>query len=294
MPDLSSQRRRSRKREGLRSTDDYEMLTDMVTVENLMQRKVFDQRRWLCISRPQYQRSCGITSLVSCWNYLFSHLGCGSHRPITQEQALTVLGFAPSFDEIRFGPFTGNVTLMRWFQRLNKHFRVFGRSYFLYKPHGNDRTIGLSSESALEKLKVGLQDKSKAFIYHCQNHYFCPVGFEDVPLAESDAYRPTLSDSEVETWILICDTSRRHPGIQCKLWKDIATDLNCQNPNFLDIRHLDRGIQRRKTKKVGGNLHCIMTFQRSNLEETKQLDDETSSMTLTSREENDDSSLSAS
>ena len=46
MPDLSSQRRRSRKREGLRSTDDYEMLTDMVTVENLMQRKVFDQRRW--------------------------------------------------------------------------------------------------------------------------------------------------------------------------------------------------------------------------------------------------------
>jgi len=34
--------------------------------------------------------------------------------PITQEEALTVLGFQPPFGEIRFGPFTGNATVMRW------------------------------------------------------------------------------------------------------------------------------------------------------------------------------------
>lgn len=77
---------------------------------------------------------------------------------------------------------------------------------------------------------------------------------------------------------------------------DIVTDLNTQNPEYLDIRHTERGIQRRKTKKVlrltpviwnvaydaflgqsitekkkkfpgsqvGGNLHCIMAFQRVN------------------------------
>lgn len=28
------------------------------------------------------------------------------------------------------------------------------------------------------------------------------------------------------------------------------TDLNTQNPEFLDIRHTERGIQHRKTKKV--------------------------------------------
>lgn len=28
------------------------------------------------------------------------------------------------------------------------------------------------------------------------------------------------------------------------------TDLNTQNPEYLDIRHTERGIQRRKTKKV--------------------------------------------
>lgn len=45
-------------------------------------------------------------------------------------------------------------------------------------------------------------------------------------------------------------------------WADIVTDLNTQNPEFLDIRHLERGLQFRKTKKVGGNLHCIIAFQR--------------------------------
>ena len=33
--------------------------------------------------------------------------------PISQEEALLLLGFKPPFGEIRFGPFTGNMTLMR-------------------------------------------------------------------------------------------------------------------------------------------------------------------------------------
>lgn len=28
-----------------------------------------------------------------------------------------------------------------------------------------------------------------AYIYHCQNHYFCPVGFEATPLKAAKAYR---------------------------------------------------------------------------------------------------------
>lgn len=30
-----------------------------------------------CISRPQYKTSCGMSSLVSCWNFLYSTLGAG-------------------------------------------------------------------------------------------------------------------------------------------------------------------------------------------------------------------------
>ncbi|XP_061593590.1 basic immunoglobulin-like variable motif-containing protein [Cololabis saira] len=232
------------------------------SLEDIKQRKVLDLRRWYCISRPQYKMSCGISSLVSCWNFLYSSLGAGSLPPISQEEALHVLGFQPPFEEIKFGPFTGNTTLMRWFRQINDHFRVRGCSYILYKPHGKNKTAGETAEGALLKLTQGLKDESMAYIYHCQNHYFCPVGFEATPLKPAKAYRVALPTNETEYWIMIGEPSRKHPAIHCKKWMDIVTDLNTQNPEYLDIRHTERGIQRRKTKKVGGNLHCIMAFQR--------------------------------
>ncbi|XP_034005625.1 basic immunoglobulin-like variable motif-containing protein [Trematomus bernacchii] len=232
--------------------------------EDIKQRKVLDLRRWYCISRPQYKTSCGISSLISVWNFLYSTLGAGSLPPLSQEEALHILGFQPPFEEIKFGPFTGNATLMRWFRQINDHFRVRGCSYILYKPYGKHKTAGETAEGALMKLTQGLQDESMAYIYHCQNHYFCPVGFEATPLRAAKAYRGPLPMNEMEHWILIGEPSRKHPAIHCKKWLDIVTDLNTQNPEYLDIRHTERGIQRRKTKKVGGNLHCIMAFQRLN------------------------------
>ncbi|XP_063316081.1 basic immunoglobulin-like variable motif-containing protein [Pelobates fuscus] len=231
-------------------------------LDDIKQRKVLDLRRWYCISRPQYKTSCGISSLVSCWNFLYSTLGTGSLPPITQEDALHILGFQPPFEEIRFGPFTGNTTLMRWFRQINDHFHVKGCSYVLYKPHGKNKTAGESAVGALSKLTQGLKDESMAYIYHCQNHYFCPIGFEATPVKPCKAYRGQLFQHEVEYWILIGEPSRKHPTIHCKKWADIVTDLNTQNPDFFDIRHTERGLQCRKTKKTGGNLHCLMAFQK--------------------------------
>ncbi|XP_078513763.1 basic immunoglobulin-like variable motif-containing protein isoform X2 [Lissotriton helveticus] len=184
--------------------------------------------------------------------------------PISQEEALHILGFQPPFEDIRFGPFTGNTTLMRWFRQINDHFHIKGCSYFLYKPHGKNKTAGETAIGALGKLTQGLKDESMAYIYHCQNHYFCPIGFEATPLKAVKAYRGPLMQNEVEHWILIGEPSRKHPTIHCKKWADIVTDLNTQNPEFFDIRHTERGLQYRKTKKVGGNLHCIIAFQRLN------------------------------
>ncbi|XP_064413707.1 basic immunoglobulin-like variable motif-containing protein isoform X2 [Latimeria chalumnae] len=220
------------------------------SLEEIKQRKVLDLRRWYCISRPQYKTSCGISSLVSCWNFLFSTLGAGSLPPITQEEALHILGFQPPFEEIRFGPFTGNATLMRWFRQINDQFHVRGCSYFLYKPHGKNKTAGETAVGALMKLTQGLKDESMAFIYHCQNHYFCPIGYEATPLKACKVYREQLSHQDVEYWLLIGEPSRKQPAIQCKKWADIVTDLNTQNPEYLDIRHTERGIQHRKTKKI--------------------------------------------
>lgn len=241
---------------------DYIPPTVTATYTQIAARKVLDQRRWVCMSRPQYSKSCGLSSVVSCWNYLFSTLGHGSLSPITQEEALVLLGFRPPFGEIRFGPFTGNITLMRWFRQLNDHYQVKGRCFNLYKPQGKNKTSGLTSEEALVMLKKGLQDQNTTFIYHCQNHYFSPIGYEETPCKAVDAYSGEISEEDSNTWILIGDPSRRHPCIHCKRWEDISADLNSVNPDYIDIRRLEKGLQKRNTKKVGGNLHCIMAFQK--------------------------------
>lgn len=47
--------------------------------------------QWMTLSRPQYKRTCGISSLVSIWNYQFSRLGLGAKEPICVEQAMLKL-----------------------------------------------------------------------------------------------------------------------------------------------------------------------------------------------------------
>ena len=39
-------------------------------------------------------------------------------------------------------------------------------------------------------------------------------------------------------------------------------DLNCQSPEYFNIRHTDRGVMKRRTKRAGGNLHCILAFKK--------------------------------
>ena len=45
-------------------------------------------------------------------------------------------------------------------------------------------------------------------------------------------------------------------------WEDIVTDLTRERPHYFNIRHTERGVVTRKTKKTGGNLHCIMAFRK--------------------------------
>jgi len=75
-----------------------------------------DMRRWYCMTRPQYPKTCGMSSVMSCWNYLFSTLGAGKHKPVGTEEALLSLGFLPPFEGIKFGAFTGNMAVMQWFE----------------------------------------------------------------------------------------------------------------------------------------------------------------------------------
>lgn len=112
---------------------------------------------------------------------MFSTLGNGSHRPISTEEALEVVGFKPPYSEISFGKITGNDTLIKWFKLLNLKFGMRGESRICFKLHGASITNGIDSDQALANLMLGLKDPSKAYIYHCFNHYMCPLGFEINP-----------------------------------------------------------------------------------------------------------------
>lgn len=61
----------------------------------------------------RWQVSSSRSGVRSKVKVLHEFLAVGSLPPISQEEALHILGFQPPFEEIKFGPFTGNATLMR-------------------------------------------------------------------------------------------------------------------------------------------------------------------------------------
>lgn len=141
-----------------------------------------DIRRWFCLARPQYKNSCGISSLTSVWNYLFSTLGVGDKQPITTEEALLTLGIEAPYQDVNFGSFTGNGTLKDWFAKLNRAYGVRGNVKTIFKLHGKGK-VDNTPDEALKLYHEGIRSENKAYIYHSYNHYFCPIGYESTPVS---------------------------------------------------------------------------------------------------------------
>lgn len=230
--------------------------TELTTTRrDLEQRLVLRLPRLLCVNK-QYPRGCGIASLTSVYNYLYSWLGesevSANTPPHSQEEMMSVLGFEPPFGEIAWGPFTGNVTLIRWFHALNRHFGHRGRAYILYKAQGQGKTTHLypDNAAALVAVKAALRDPHCALIYHCHNHYMVPVGYQEIPQAQTDFLKPTVPLTSTDTTIFIGEVSRgRHEAMYARKWEQVVTDLECQSPFFYNIRHPELGVQRREGKK---------------------------------------------
>eukprot|EP00347_Sterkiella_histriomuscorum_P007127 403350160 len=242
-----------------------------VTFKSIQQRKHLDLGRWYCVSRPQYKKSCGISSIVAVWNYLFSKLSGNQsnskHDIMTQEKAMEILDFKRPYEDIVFGTFTGNKAILKWFNQLCLVSGVKGRAEIIYKPNGKkNKTLEGTPQQSYERIKQGLQNPQKAYIYHCYNHYMVPVGFEEMPMSPEIAFKKDLEREQVEQLLIIADNSRKHQGFHCIKWDDIVTDLTQENPNYLDIRNLDKGIQSKNSPdykgrlKKGKNSHCIIEF----------------------------------
>jgi hypothetical protein len=65
---------------------------------------IFNNWSWrVCVLKTKKRRDF-------CIYFTFSILRL---NPLTQEHAMNILGFFEPFDDIKFGPFTGNATLMK-------------------------------------------------------------------------------------------------------------------------------------------------------------------------------------
>lgn len=176
---------------------------------------------------------------------------------------------------------------MQWFGLLNIYYKVgqnkgggagstlnnsIPSARILWKAKGKSTTPEVDAESARRLLIKGLRDTGKAYIYHCWNHYFCPVGFELTPNNPYDAYKKQEGDdlldpSKFETWIIIGEVSKCYPTFHVKKWADITTDIESGFPQFFNIRKCELGVQEKTTpsfveggSKAGGNLHCLIEF----------------------------------
>lgn len=70
----------------------------------MLELPLFDSRIWevrTSLNEPLKKLKLNISQYIS------------RLKPLSQEQALNILGFEAPFDDIRFGPFTGNKTLMK-------------------------------------------------------------------------------------------------------------------------------------------------------------------------------------
>jgi len=135
-----------------------------------------------------------IFSITDLWSNLglffkYLYLIFEQIEALSQEEALKILGFTEPFDSIRFGPFTGNVTVMQWFHELNSHFSLFGKARsFFFKPVGTNKTLGTTGLMAKERLQALLRTPDSAFIYRCYNHYCSPIGYEREPNNTAGVY----------------------------------------------------------------------------------------------------------
>ena len=133
------------------------------------------------------------------------------------------MGFEGAFDEIRFGPFSGNSNILKWFTTLCKHFGVKGQARIFYKPKGSKNvTSEYTPKTAWDALKLGIQNPNRAYIYHCYNHYMCPVGYEEMPLEKPNVYRKGLvHGKETQSWVVLADQSKCQPTFTCLKWDDV-------------------------------------------------------------------------
>ena len=91
----------------------------------------------------------------------------------------------------------------------------------------------------------------------------CPVGFEEMPLEKYNVFRKDLEHGkDTESYMIVADQAKMQPTFTCLKWSDVMQDLTMENPEYLDVRNIHKGVQKKEfcEAKKGKNCHCFLEF----------------------------------
>lgn len=212
-------------------------------------KKFLDLKRWHCIPRPQSSKLSGITSIVSCWNYLYSILGNGTLPILTPEAAIKILNY--NHDNTK--PLT-NKTILNYFEYLCEYFKVKGKGKIYWKRDNVEMP-----EVMLREYVNDIKNSKKAFVYHCYNHYLTPLGYDAVPNDPAKGALDVVDLDFADLWVILGETSKQYPCMHSVKWRDMVNDITCNDVYFYNIRERYKGMQIKRER--GKNNHCLIMFE---------------------------------
>ena len=216
-------------------------------------KKFLDLKRWHCLSRPQSSKLCGITTIVGCWNYLYSVLGNGTLPILTPETAMKIVNY--NQDHVKpSGVFINNKVIITYFETLCEYFKLQGKAKMYWR-----RDNGELPDTILREYITDIKNKKKAFVYHCYNHYLTPLGYDIVPNDPAKGCLDVVDCEGADFWIILGETTRQQPSMQSVKWREVVNDITCNDVYFYNIREKYKGMQIKRER--GKNNHCFILFE---------------------------------
>ncbi len=164
-----------------------------------------------CLSRPQYDYSCGLTALTCVVNYLYTEqLGI-----VKQEQLARCLGFEASEAGLDGGP--GNEELLEWFLQFIRTNNLNGSGEVVLTGESMPAAGSKTYEQMIAHMKELIRSPDSILVYHAANHYRPICGYFESAKKPEEAF---AADPEVNRWLLIADHDDDEDPVQCvRLWK---------------------------------------------------------------------------